>query len=151
MSSNEQAYPQLPPLTEEGLLSLYQQTIFARLGTINEDGTVHISPIYFKYKDRQIVMASQVRSRKIRNIKRNNKVSVLIDVTEPVYKGALIYGEAELDYENVITKRAEIFMRFMSREESQEDAEGLCNRWESVIVRLTPSSIASFDYSQDWP
>ena len=56
-------------------------------------------------------MVSQVLSRKIRNIKRNHKVSVLIDVTEPVYQGALIYGDVELDYEEVVQARTEIYMK----------------------------------------
>jgi nitroimidazol reductase NimA-like FMN-containing flavoprotein (pyridoxamine 5'-phosphate oxidase superfamily) len=149
LASTEPAYPQMPHLMEDGLLSLYEQTIFARLGTINEDGTVHITPIYFIYKDGQIVIATQVRSRKFRNIKRNNKVSILIDVTEPEYQGALVYGEAEFDYVDVIKKRVEIFMRFNSREDAQESAEWLSDKWECVIVRITPTRIVSFDYSQE--
>ena len=45
MPSIESGYPQLQPLTEEKLHSLYEKTAFARLGTINEDGTPHITPI----------------------------------------------------------------------------------------------------------
>jgi len=61
-------YPQLPGLSENELLSFYEQAQFARLGTINDDGTIHIAPIFFKYKEGQIIMASQCPSRKIRNI-----------------------------------------------------------------------------------
>ena len=88
-------YPQLPAMSDEELVSFLEQAQFARLGTINEDGTIHIAPIFFKYSDGQILMATQVPSRKIRNIKRNNKVSVLIDTTEVPFQGALIYGTAE--------------------------------------------------------
>ena len=72
-------YPQLPAMTDEELVSFLEQAQFSRLGTINEDGTIHIAPIFFKYEDGQILMATQEPSRKIRNIKRNNKVTVLID------------------------------------------------------------------------
>ena len=147
MSSYDPSYPQAPPLTGEGLQDLLEQTHFARLGTINEDGSAHLSPLFFNYIDGQITMATQVRSRKVRNIKRNNNVSVLIDVTEPVFKGALVYGVAELDFEDVVSKRADILMRRSSKEQALKMAEGLCDRWESVIVRVTPTNIASFDYS----
>ena len=60
-------------------------------------------------------MATQEPSRKIRNIKRNKNVTVLIDKTEFPFKGALIYGTAELDYEDVIAKRIAIFERRLSR------------------------------------
>ena len=141
-------YPQLPAMTEEELVSFFEQAQFARLGTINEDGTIHIAPIFFKYQDGQILMATQDPSRKIRNIKRNKNVTVLIDKTEVPFKGALVYGTAELDYEDVIPKRIAIFERRLSREEAETYARRLSSKWQCVIVRITPVHVASFDYSK---
>ena len=141
-------YPQLPAMTDEELVSFFEQAQFARLGTINEDGTIHIAPIFFKYDDGQILMATQDPSRKIRNIKRNNNVTVLIDTTEVPFKGALIYGTAVLDYEDVIRKRIAIFERRLSREQAETYAGRLSGKWKCVIVRITPVHIASFDYSK---
>ena len=141
-------YPQLPAMTDEELASFFEQAIFARLGTINEDGTIHIAPIFFKYDDGQILMATQDPSRKIRNIKRNNRVTVLIDTTDVPFKGALIYGTAELDYADVIRKRVAIFERRLSPEEAETYASRLSGKWKCVIVRITPVHIASFDYSK---
>lgn len=141
-------YPQLPAMTDEELLSFFEQTTFARLGTLNEDGTIHMAPIFFRYKDGQILMATQDPSRKVRNIKRNNKVTVLIDTTDVPFKGALIYGTAELDYEEVIPKRVSIFERRLSREEGESYARRLSNKWQCVIVRITPQRVASFDYAK---
>lgn len=141
-------YPQLPAMTEEELDSFFDQEQFARLGTINEDGTIHITPIFFKYVDGQFLMASQVPSRKIRNIQRNKNVTILIDNTTVPFKGALIYGTAELDYEDVIQKRVGIFMRRLSQEEAETYARRLSGRWQCVIIHITPSRIASFDYSK---
>jgi nitroimidazol reductase NimA-like FMN-containing flavoprotein (pyridoxamine 5'-phosphate oxidase superfamily) len=141
-------YPQLPALTQEELVSFFEEAQFARLGTINEDGTIHIAPIFFKYDEGQILMATQDPSRKIRNIKRNNHVTVLIDTTEIPFRGALIYGTAELDYEDVIEKRVAIFERRLSRQEAETYASRLSGKWKCVIVRITPTKIASFDYSK---
>jgi len=141
-------YPQLPAMSEEELISFFEAAQFARLGTINEDGTIHIAPIFFKYLEGQILMASQDPSRKIRNIKRNKNVSVLIDTTDVPFKGVLIYGTAQLDYEDVISKRIAIFERRLSREQAETYARRLSNKWKCVIVRITPVRIASFDYSK---
>ena len=141
-------YPQLPAMTEEELVSFFEETTFARLGTINEDGTIHIAPIFFKYDNGQILMATQDPSRKVRNIKRNNNVTVLIDTTDVPFKGALIYGTAELDYEDVISKRIAIFQRRLSREDAETYAGRLSGKWRCVILRITPVRIASFDYSK---
>jgi nitroimidazol reductase NimA-like FMN-containing flavoprotein (pyridoxamine 5'-phosphate oxidase superfamily) len=141
-------YPQAPTMTNEEVVSLFEEALFARLATINEDGTVHIAPVFFKYQDGEIRIATQDPSRKIRNIKRNNNVSVLIDITDVPFRAALIYGTAELDYEDVITKRISIFERTRSREEAEDYARKLSGKWECVIVRVAPKRIASFDYSK---
>ena len=141
-------YPQLPSLTEDELISFFEQAQFARLGTINEDGSIHIAPIFFKYQDGQILMATQEPSRKIRNIKRNNNVTILIDTTDVPFKGALVYGVAQLDYEDVIPKRVTIFERRLSREDAETYARRLSGKWRCVIISVTPVRIASFDYSK---
>lgn len=135
-------------MSKEELVSFFEQAPFARLGTINEDGTIHIAPIFFKYHEGQILMATQDPSRKIRNIKRNNNVTVLIDSTEVPFKGALVYGTAELDHEDVIPKRVAIFERRLSREEAETYAKRLSAKWKCVIVRITPVRTVSFDYSK---
>lgn len=141
-------YPQLPPMTSAELEAFFETTTFARLGTLNEDGTIHIAPIFFKYQDGQIWMATQEPSRKIRNIKRHNQVTVLIDTTEVPFKGALIYGTAELDYEDVIAKRVTIFERRLSATDAEAYARRIASKWTPVIVRVTPTRIASFDYAK---
>ena len=145
------AYPQAPHMNEEEVISLFEEALFARLATTNEDGTIHIAPVYFKYEDGQILMGTQAPSRKIRNIKRNNKVSVLIDITDVPFRGALVYGTAELDYEDIIPKRIAIFQRRPwepSREDAEEYATKLTNKWKGVIVRVTPQRVVTFDYSK---
>lgn len=141
-------YPQLPAMTDEELATFLEHAQFARLGTLNEDGTIHIAPVFFKYQDGQLLIATQEPSRKIRNIQRHNQVTVLIDTTDVPFKGALIYGLAELDYEDVIPKRVAIFEKRLSREEAETYARRLSGKWPCVIVRITPVHIASFDYSK---
>ena len=143
-------YPQLPAMTDEELVTFFEQAQFARLGTLNEDGTIHIAPIFFRYDEAsgQILRATQDPSRKGRNSKRDNRVSILIDTTDVPFKGALIYGMAELDYEDVIRKRMTIFERRLSREDAETYATRLSGKWKCVILRITPTRIASFDYSK---
>ena len=103
--------------------------LIARLGTINEDGTIHIAPIYFKYEKGEFILGTQNVSRRVRNIKRNPKVTLLIDDTNPPYKAVLVYGKAVLDYDNVVQKRIAIFEKFDTKAEAIQTAEGICNKW----------------------
>ena len=141
-------YPQMPSLSQDEIELFLSQHRFARLGTINEDGTIHLAPIYFKYDKSEFILGTQNASRRVRNIKRNPNVTLLIDDTNPPYKAVLIYGKAILDYDNVVQKRTAIFEQFETKEEAIQSAEGICNKWSSVVIRIKPDRIVSFDYSK---
>jgi nitroimidazol reductase NimA-like FMN-containing flavoprotein (pyridoxamine 5'-phosphate oxidase superfamily) len=141
-------YPQMPSLTQDEIEIFLSRPLIARLGTLNEDGTIHIAPIYFKYDKSEFILGTQNASRRVRNIKRNPNVTLLIDDTNPPYKAVLVYGKAVLDYDNVVQKRIAIFEQFDTKKEAIQTAEGICNKWSSVVIRIKPDRIVSFDYSK---
>jgi hypothetical protein len=142
-------YPQMPPFTTEEIEAFLNQPRIARLGTLNEDGTIHLTPIYFKYENGEFILGTQERSRRVRNIKRNSNVTLLVDDTERPFQAVMIYGTATLDYEHVVDKRTAIFENYGTPlAQARAQAEGLCNRWESVIIHIKPAQLVSFDYSK---
>jgi nitroimidazol reductase NimA-like FMN-containing flavoprotein (pyridoxamine 5'-phosphate oxidase superfamily) len=52
---------------------------FARICTHNEDGTIHATPVSYRYINGQILILTNIESRKVKNIERNNDVTVLVD------------------------------------------------------------------------
>ena len=141
-------YPQMPPLTQEEIESFLKGSHIAKFGSFNEDGTIHIAPLYYKYEDGQILLGTQVVSRKVKNVQRNNNVTVLIDTYEQLPKGVLIYGKADLDHEDVITKRVSLFENYMPPEQALGLAQSLADRFEPVIIRVQPERITSYDYAK---
>jgi PPOX class probable F420-dependent enzyme len=142
-------YPQKPPLTEAELETFLREAPVARLGTVNPDGTIHLAALYFGYENGDIVFGTQDVTNKVRNIQRNPVVTVLIDDVEPDLRGVLIYGHAQLDYEDVIPKRVTIFEKYMSRETALQRATGLASNFTPVIIRVRPDRVTSWDYSKD--
>jgi PPOX class probable F420-dependent enzyme len=141
-------YPQMPPLTQDELVAFLKEAPIARLSSMNPDGTIHSAPVYFKYDDGDILIGTQDVTRKVRNTKQNPNVTLLIDSETPPYRGVVIYGEAELDYEDVIAKRISIFERYMPAENAQQLAMGLANHYDPVIIRVKPKRMTSYDYSK---
>jgi len=141
-------YPQMPPLTQDELVVFLNEAPIARLSSMNPDGTIHSAPVYFKYDNGDILIGTQEVTRKVRNSRQNPKVTLLIDNQAPPYKGVVIYGKAELDYEDVIAKRVAIFERYMPTENAQQLATGLANTHVPVIIRVKPSHVISYDYSK---
>ncbi len=142
-------YPQKPPLTDDELKTFLQTAPIARLGSLNPDGTIHIAPLWFKYDDGDILFGTQDLTHKVRNIKRNPNVTVMIDIEGPPLKGVLIYGQAELDYEDVITKRVAIFEKYMPSDNAQQLAATMANTFAPVIIRVRSKRVSSFDYSKE--
>jgi nitroimidazol reductase NimA-like FMN-containing flavoprotein (pyridoxamine 5'-phosphate oxidase superfamily) len=141
-------YPQKPPFTQDELTAFLNEAPIARLSSMNANGTIHIAPVYFKYDHGGIIMGTQDGTHKVRNIKRNPKVTLLIDNQTPPWKGVLIYGEAVLDYADVIAKRITIFERYMPTENARKFAEDLASNFVPVIIRVKPTHIVSYDYSK---
>jgi PPOX class probable F420-dependent enzyme len=141
-------YPQAPAMTEDEVVAFLQEAPVARLCSHNEDGTIHVAPAWFEYRDGQILIGTQKISRKARNVQRDGRVSVMVDTETPPYKGLLIYGTAEWDDEEAIAKRAAIFSRHMPPERAERMAKGMASRFEPVIIRVRPERIVSYDYAK---
>lgn len=141
-------YPQAPPLTEEEVVSLLEVAPIARLATHNPDGTIHVVPVWFRYVDGAILLGTQAITRKVKNIERDPNVTVLVDDTEMPAKGAMIYGSATLDTEDLVAERVEIFEQFMPHEAAQGMASSLAAQFEPAVIRVVPQKIVSWDYSK---
>jgi len=121
----------------------------ARFCSINADGTIHATPIYYLYQGGEFLFGTQVKAHKIQNILRDKRVTVLIDAEAPVLQTVLVYGEAELDYEDVLEKRVRILERYYGDPaEARAFAQRLASAWETVIIHVRPTKVVSVDYSK---
>jgi PPOX class probable F420-dependent enzyme len=145
------SYPQAPALLPDEVEELFRTADLARLATHNADGTIHLAPIYFAYDAPDLLLGTQAKSRKVRNIRRDPQVTVVVDTRTPAPVGAICYGTAELDQEDVLAKRATIFRRYMAEDAAEAFARQLADLWEPVIIRVHPERIVSFDYRKGFP
>jgi general stress protein 26 len=143
-------HPQAPPFSNnEEIERFLAKPNLARFGSFNEDGTIHIAPLYFLYDHGEFLLGTQTTSRKVRNIQRDNRATILIDQVEPIMQSVLVYGNAILDYEDLVAKRVKIIERyFESSTAAKSFVERLTKSWETVIIRVRPSQIVSVDYSK---
>jgi general stress protein 26 len=141
-------YPQAHPMSQEEMESFLARPLIAKLGTHNRDGSIHIAPVWFRYANGEILLGTQEISQKVQNIKRDNRVTVLVDTTEPRLAGVIMYGSAELDYGDVIPTRISIFEKYMDTEEAPGLAAMLAGQWKPVVIRIKPEREITFDYSK---
>jgi len=141
-------YPQAKPFTAEEAETFLAQPLIAKLATHNEDGSIHVAPLWFNYEGGDILFGTQEITQKVQNIKRDPGVTVLVDGVDPVLQAVMIYGTAELDYEDVIPKRIALFEKYMPAEDAAGFAESMASTWQPVIIRVKPEQMISFDYSK---
>lgn len=63
--------------------SLLNEAKIARFCSLNEDGTIHATPVWFRYENGKVVILTPNRNRKARNAKLNKNVTILIEVEGP--------------------------------------------------------------------
>jgi len=128
--------------------SFLKEAKIARFCSLNDNGTIHAAPVWFKYEKGKIVILTPDHSRKARNVKRNKNVTILVDVEKPP-RGVLIYGKAELDNEFELERTAiSICEKYMSKEKAKDQWRSACppaTNWLKITVK--PERIASFDFA----
>jgi hypothetical protein len=140
-------------MTKEEIESFLKETEIARFCSINKDGSIHAAPVWCKYETGRIIVVTPEASRKVRNAKRNKNVTVLVDIEQPIVKGVVIYGKAEVQYlltrEKYMSDAVPVFEKHMSKDEAERYAAGLFKVTRGVKIFVTPERMVSFDTNKD--
>jgi nitroimidazol reductase NimA-like FMN-containing flavoprotein (pyridoxamine 5'-phosphate oxidase superfamily) len=141
-------YTQPPNLTESEIDSFLEKAPIARICTLNKDGTIHAAPVWFRYRHGKIVFGTPTRSRKARNLRRDDRITALIDVEGPPTRGVIVYGRAEMKMSG-LEQAVWIFSKYMKPERAATYAKGLLGISKWVQVDIVPDHMGSFDYAKD--
>ena len=137
--------------TEEALEFLSTGTRTAKVAWVASDGRPHVAPIWFIVEDGDILIATSAEAGKSRAMRRDARVSLVVDVEEPPYAFVKVDGTVEIseDLDEVLRVATLVGGRYMGAD--QAEAYGARNGVPGeCVVRLRPSSIAGFDGISDW-
>ncbi|MFX1577805.1 MAG: pyridoxamine 5'-phosphate oxidase family protein [Promethearchaeota archaeon] len=143
------SYKQPPHLEDKEIQDFFQTAKIARLCTFNKNGTIHAVPVWFKYENNQFTIAAPEKSQKVRNILRNNNVTLLVDVEGPPTRGVIVYGEAEVNFDKWDEEAVDLLSRYFSREQAEKTMKGVQTLTNWIKITITPNRFASFDYEKD--
>ncbi|MHA2394368.1 MAG: pyridoxamine 5'-phosphate oxidase family protein [Promethearchaeota archaeon] len=140
------------PLSKEDLNQLFDEARIAIVCTLNKNSTIHAVPLWFVHENGLFYFIMHKNSRKVMNLKRNNKVSLSIMIeseeASSFSKIALVYGEAimeEQSHEDYIENLEWRLKKYLTPKEiellveSSSDTEG----WLKVTVK--PNKIISYN------
>ncbi len=134
----------MPPGSQEILRGRY----IASLGTESEDGSVHLTAVWYLFEDGCLFVATSSRSRKARNVVSRPKASLMVDTRTPaserglvaVCKTEVIRGESSKQI------NSRIHCRYMSEAAIADSrAGGTMAAMDDITLKLTPTGWYGWD------
>ena len=111
------------------------------LATVNPDGSPQATPVWYDYDGEYFNTTAFAHRVKVRNIKRDPRVTLVIVDTANYNKELIVRGTAELVTEGVPEATLRNAVRYMGEERGNVEAAALTAGGPRVIIRVTPERI----------
>jgi len=141
MTSNSDA------LSKPWVKEYLSRPLLARLGTTNpRTNQPHVTPVWYEWDGESLWISAFSSTRKVKEVRRNPKIAVLIDSVEDngPTRGVLMEGTAELitDPAVVSTRATSIYTRYLGPQGVlDKDPQSWIYDPENTIIRLMPERI----------
>lgn len=113
---------------------------FAKLATLNKDGSPQLTPIWYMYVDGRLIVNTTTDRVKFRNIMRDNRVSLLID---DGYPHVAVAGRARVASERDPMKDIEtLAIRYTGEKAGKKAAREVYWKQKRVSLEILPEKVA---------
>ncbi len=125
------------PKVEAFLRGIY----FGKIATIRKDGSPHVTPIWYMLDDGKLIVNTTTDRVKYRNIKRDPRVSFLVDDGYPYI---MIQGKARIATERDPLKDIEtLAIRYTGEEKGRKAARDRYWKQPRVSVEIVPERVVA--------
>ena len=134
-------------MSPEEIEDFLSESNIARIATVRPNNLPHVTPVWYLWENNQLLIAIMKGSVKESNIRQNNKVAVTVDSNMAPNKGVIIEGTAKIEeLSNDMERR--IGLRYLKTENLDEYMEYAHAFLSSVLIKIRPEKIISWDYSK---
>ena len=143
-------------MSEEELSSFLKTQISLQIGTINKDGSPHLTTMWYFYDGESFVFHTYTKSQKIINLKRDSRITLLTEAGNQYsdLQGIIVYGNAEIingkdSLEEVIRYMEMVGEKYIKDEEGAQYIEGMkLQAPKRSVVIVKPSKFISWDHTK---
>ncbi|MEU5240646.1 PPOX class F420-dependent oxidoreductase [Streptomyces lydicus] len=125
----------------DDLKKLLDTPVFVIVTTIQPDGSPQASPVWVKRDGDDLLISTTVGRRKERNIRRDPRVSVVVQPSDSPYTYAEVRGTATLTTEGGPELIDELSRKYTGKPYAEFNPEAGKDA-ERVVVRITPRKVA---------
>ncbi len=123
-----------------------------RLATASKSAEPHVATIWYVHLDGSIYLTADEKTKKIRNIKENSKVSLVIDSGQELFKvkGVMISGEAKIIKDTDIKTRVRSLFadKYFDSKDDPEFKRLDFHMEKQAFVEIKPVKTVSWDYTK---
>jgi general stress protein 26 len=126
---------------------MLSQPLIARLATADINGQPHVVPVWFGWDGKHLWISSFSNTRKIKDLRQNPKVSVVIDISENdgITQAVILEGQAELIVEprDFLRKQFKwIYTLYLGVEGVKaKDPQDWIEDSHNLLIKLSPTQI----------
>jgi PPOX class probable F420-dependent enzyme len=137
-------------MADDEIADFIERSRTATMATVGPDGTPHLVAMWFAVLDGQIWFETKARAQKTVNLRRNNRITVMIEdgLTYDTLRGVSIEGTAEVvdDPDAIWKVGVNVFERYNGpyTEEMKPFVEIMLNK--RVVVRVDATRTRSWDH-----
>ncbi|ARH92658.1 MULTISPECIES: PPOX class F420-dependent oxidoreductase [Streptomyces] len=124
----------------DDLKKLLDTPVFVIVTTIQPDGSPQASPVWVKRDGDDLLISTTVGRRKERNIRRDPRVSVVVQPSDSPYTYAEVRGTATLTTEGGQELIDELSRKYTGKPYAEFNPEAGKDA-ERVVVRITPRKV----------
>jgi nitroimidazol reductase NimA-like FMN-containing flavoprotein (pyridoxamine 5'-phosphate oxidase superfamily) len=143
-------------MSKEEMTSFLKNQISLQIGTINKDGSPHLTTMWYFYDGNSFIFHTYTKSQKIINLKRDSRITVLTETGSQYsdLQGIIAYGEVEIingkdSPEEVIKYMDLVGNKYIKGEDSAQYLEGMkLQAPKRSVVIIKPSKFISWDHSK---
>lgn len=128
------------PISQEQLMEVTSPPLLGILATVNPDGTPQATPIWYEYDGEAFIVTSFANRVKVRNLRLNPKVSLVIVDTVTYGEPLTVYGTAQIIERGAQQATLRCAIRYQGERLGRTSAAHMAGR-PRVIIRITPERI----------
>jgi PPOX class probable F420-dependent enzyme len=130
----------------DDVLPLLEAPSAAALGVHRADGSVHLSPVWYRWTGEAFEVVIAPGDGKLAHLEHDRRVSLLIFEAVPPFRGVEVHGVAEVRTEGVAEARLSISSRYLGVTGGQALAARRGDR--GVVLSLRPEGPRVWDLSE---
>ena len=139
----------MPELSAEELKLCLNEEHVAALVTLNEDGSPHVTPVWYMHRAGSLQIVTNESYVKVRNIRRDPRVAVSIASDSEPYWYVVFEGKAAVEHRNVEGRTLDMCVRYQGPEAGAEYARELLSEEGTVILEVSPARVRTWKDDQE--